>query len=83
MMNHKAVQWLPKVGAIEFGLRHMFRNHGGDWQRDMCRNLALAYDVNTVTETYWRPALEHIAQQVDGHKAMLAAAEPEKAKVAS
>lgn len=73
MMGHTSIQWLPSVDGIVRGLRHAWLTScdGNEWQRELARKLALAYDADHITETYWKPALEQIAQQVDGHKAML------------
>lgn len=73
-MGHTSVQWLPHVDAIRQELQNAWQRlqrDDVDSVRRRAREGALTYDADLITETYWKPALKQIAQQVDGHKAML------------
>lgn len=74
MMGHTSVQWLPDVQGIRRQLQtawERLQQGGVEGIRQRARDGALAYDADHIIETYWKPALEQIAKQVDGHKAML------------
>lgn len=73
-MGHTSIQWLPHVDAIRQELQNAWQRlqrDDVDSVRRRAREGALTYDADLITETYWKPALKQIAQQVDGHKAML------------
>ena len=59
-------QFYPKVGAIVDALEAAYRMKGNDEYRTRARDGALAYDVDKVTEKYWKPVLEKISARIEG-----------------
>src|SRR4030042_2076744 len=53
-------QFYPRVGAIVDALEAAYRMKGNEDYRTRARDGALAYDVDKVTERYWKPTLEKI-----------------------
>ena len=56
--------YLPRVGAIAERLEWAYKKAGDERLREQARTGALAYDADTVADTYWRPALDDIEAQL-------------------
>jgi hypothetical protein len=52
--------WLtvPSVGGIHTALEAAYERRGDQELRDAAAGFAAAYDADTVTQTFWRPALD-------------------------
>jgi glycosyltransferase involved in cell wall biosynthesis len=57
-------QFYPRVGAIVDALEASYRMKGNEDYRERARRGALAYDADKVTEKYWKPTLESIAERI-------------------
>lgn len=60
----EAVQWRPHPDGIADALVEAYRHRGDEALRQQARNGAMAYDADTVTETYWKPALEEVERRL-------------------
>jgi len=67
-----AYQFLPRVGAIVDALEASYEMRGNQDYRMRARDGALAYDADKVAQKYWKPALEKIAERIEGTHAVTA-----------
>jgi glycosyltransferase involved in cell wall biosynthesis len=58
-----AFQYVPRLEAIGELLLEEYKHPSG---REVAREGALAYDADLVTEQYWKPVLEKIADEIAG-----------------
>jgi len=65
-----ANQFIPHVGAIADKLEQAYKNKGNLTMRQKARELAMEYDADTVTQKYWKPALDDIASKLPNEKAV-------------
>jgi FkbM family methyltransferase len=63
-----AYQYIPHVEPIVSKLEIAYRKRGDTYLRDKARAGALPYDVDTVTEQYWRPVLADIEERINRWK---------------
>lgn len=59
-------QFLPRPGAIVEALEAAYNMRGNQDYRSRARDGALAYDADRVTEKYWKPVLQKIAERIEG-----------------
>jgi len=59
-------QFYPRVGAIVDALEQAYAAKGDESVRTLAREGALEYDADKVTERYWKPVLERIAERIAG-----------------
>ena len=57
-----AFQYKPRIGAIVEALENEYKYPS---DRERARKMALAYDVDAVTDKYWKPVLEEIEKQLE------------------
>lgn len=67
-------QFIPQPAAIAEQLHQAYLATNRTALRDRARDGALAYDVDLVTETYWKPALAEMERKVELNTALLAGA---------
>lgn len=57
-------QFIPHVDALADKMELAYRMKGNDDYRKRARDGAMAYDADKVTEKYWKPVLERIAEKL-------------------
>jgi glycosyltransferase involved in cell wall biosynthesis len=65
-------QFIPKIGAIADRLESAYQMRGNMDYRERARKGALPYDVHKITEKYWKPTLEAIAERIGKIEALRA-----------
>lgn len=60
-----AFQFVPRVGAIIDAYEQAYKDAGNLKLRKQARRGALAYDADDVTQRYWKPLLDTLAQRMD------------------
>ncbi|MCG3143630.1 MAG: D-inositol-3-phosphate glycosyltransferase [Gammaproteobacteria bacterium] len=58
-------QFLPHAGAIADRLEAAYQMRDNQDYRERARDGALAYDADKVTEKYWKPVLEDMAERIE------------------
>ncbi len=59
-------QYIPRPSAIARCLEQAYAHWGDQGMRDRARRLAMAYDADHVTRTFWVPVLQEIEQRLKG-----------------
>lgn len=59
-------QFIPFIESIEQALEKAWQKRNNEELRQKAREGALAYDADRVTELYWKPVLEELAEAVLG-----------------
>jgi len=62
---HGAWQFIPSIDEIRHSLDLAYENRGDENVRKRARKGALAYDVELVTQKYWKPVLEEIQAEIE------------------
>jgi glycosyltransferase involved in cell wall biosynthesis len=83
--RQSSYQFLPSIPAIAERLEAAYQMRGNPDYAKRARDGAEKYDVNRITEMYWKPTLESIAQKIEritALRAQVAAASPAPEKPA-
>jgi glycosyltransferase involved in cell wall biosynthesis len=57
-------QYIPNIRDITWALRDAYAAKGNAELREQARQGALAYDADLVAETYWKPVLTKIEEEI-------------------
>ena len=68
----KSNWYLPHTGAIADRLEAAYQMRGNPDYKERARKGALPYDVDKITEKYWKPALQSISERVEKVKQLQA-----------
>lgn len=77
--RQSSYQFLPSIGAIAEKLEAAYQMRGNPDYSKRARDGALQYDVQKITDKYWKPTLETIAakiEKINKLRAQVAAAPP-------
>lgn len=72
-----AYQVIPRIGDILEALEHAYDKRGDEELCQRARNGALAYDADTVTETYWKPVLAEIERRITREQRLSETSQPQ------
>jgi len=81
---HLAYQFNPHPEAVYEALEQAYQNKGNDELRNLARTGAMDYDVDVITEKYWKPVLADIKEYVrNGRPSKVSSPIRKASKVAS
>lgn len=66
--QYGAFWYVPQVGAIVDKLENAYQKRGNKIYRERAREGALEYDADLITEKYWIPYLDKLAETIAGEK---------------
>jgi glycosyltransferase involved in cell wall biosynthesis len=71
--SQESYQVVPSITALEDALEHAYKERGNQDFRKKARQFAEKYDVDRVTQEYWKPVLAEIENEVTQAEAARAA----------